>query len=49
MIDDLRDLANYNMGLSIGVLQAKISLINSKYMFTFEDGYAQNDILIAKI
>jgi len=49
MIDDLRDLPNYNMGLTVGVLQAKLSLINSKYMFTFEDGYTNNDILIAEI
>jgi len=48
MIDDLRDLGKYNMGLSIEVLKEKILLINSDYMFNFEDGYTVNDILIAK-
>lgn len=48
MIDDIRDLVNYGLGLNIDVLKQKISLINPDYKFTFEDGYTQNDILIAK-
>jgi hypothetical protein len=49
MIDDIRDLVNYGLGLNIDVLKQKISLINPDYKFTFEDGYTQNDILIAKV
>jgi len=48
MIDDIRDLVNYGLGLNIDILKEKISLINPDYKFTFEDGYIQNDILIAK-
>lgn len=49
LIDDLRDLDKYGLGLSIDVLKQKISLINSAYIYSFEDGHAPNDILIAKI
>ena len=49
MIDDIRDLVNYGLGLSTDVLMQKILLINPDYMFTFKDGFAQNDILIAKV
>jgi len=49
MIDDIRDLVNYGLGLNIEVLKQRISLINPDYKFSFEDGYTQNDILIAKV
>jgi len=49
MIDDVRDLSNYGLGLSVDVLKQKIILINPSYIFTFEDGYVPNDILIAEV
>lgn len=49
MIDDIRDLVNYGLGLSVEVLKRKILLIDPGYEFTFEDGYTQNDILIARV
>jgi len=49
IIDDLRDLVNYGLGLNIDVLKQKISLINDKYAFRLEDGYVQDDILIATL
>jgi hypothetical protein len=49
MIDDIRDLVNYGLGLNVDVLKQKISSINPDYKFTFEDGYIPNDILIARV
>ena len=49
LIDDIRDLGNYGMGLSVDILMRKIFLINPGYMFTFEDGFTKNDILVAKV
>ncbi len=49
MIDDVRDLVNYGLGLNVDLLKLRISLINPAYKFTFEDGYTQNDILIARV
>jgi hypothetical protein len=49
MIDDVRDLVNYGLGLSVEVLAQRISLINPAYVYSFEDGYVPNDILIARV
>jgi hypothetical protein len=48
LIDDVRIFgAHWGEGISIEGLQKKLLEINPLYEFTYEDGFAPNDILIA--
>jgi hypothetical protein len=48
LIDDMRILGgHWGEGISIEGLKDKLLEINSEYKFTFEDGFAPNDILVA--
>lgn len=49
LIDDLRDWYKANHGFDIPMIMAKISAINPKYRFNFEDGIIPNDILVASV
>jgi hypothetical protein len=49
LIDDLRDWSIKKCGFDIDILKDRILRINPNYIFTLEDGYIPNDILVAKI
>jgi hypothetical protein len=48
LIDDMRILGgHWGEGISIEVLKNKLLEINPNYLFTLENGFAPNDILVA--
>lgn len=51
LIDDMRCLGggNWGHGISIDGLKSRLLEINPNYMFKFEDGWTQNDILVAHL
>jgi len=50
MIDDLRILGSWwGEGIYLEKIKQKILDINSQYIFTLEDGFVENDILVAYI
>ena len=49
IIDDLRCWTIENNGFDISSIKDKILTINPDYLFTFENGFVENDILIAMI
>jgi hypothetical protein len=48
LIDDLRCWVLGQHGFNTEIIKQKCLEINSKYLFTFEDGFIENDILVAK-
>jgi hypothetical protein len=49
MIDDIRDVRNGHMGVSMDEIYKRLHDINPNYTIYFVDGHAENDIMIAKI
>ncbi|MBI2810892.1 MAG: hypothetical protein HYX67_08705, partial [Candidatus Melainabacteria bacterium] len=50
LIDDIRLLGAQEMDfITLEELKREILLINPNYEFSFEDGYAANDVLVAKV
>ena len=49
LIDDLRMFDRSKNGIDISILREKLLQINPDYTFTLEEGYTENDILVAKI
>lgn len=48
LIDDMRILGqHWGEGISLDELKRKLLIINQNYKFTFENGHAINDILVA--
>lgn len=49
LIDDIRDVHNGYMRVTLDGLIQRIKLINSEYKIYFVEGHTTNDILVAKI
>lgn len=50
LIDDMRILGtHWGEGISVDGLKERLLQINSGYKFTFENGWAENDILVAYV
>ena len=52
MIDDLRIFkrqTEWGVGIYIEQIESKLRNINSSYKFYYENGWEENDVLIAKI
>lgn len=50
LIDDVRIFGtHWGEGIELNTLKEKLKQINSNYKFSFEDGFAPNDILVASI
>ena len=50
LIDDARQFGRYEFDyITLDEIMQKILEINSKYKFSYEDGYVSNDILVAEV